>query len=57
MSHATPTYAAAMAGSPTLVALDLPPGDAFVEQLRRVWDAGDAALPIDPRLPPAARDR
>ncbi len=26
-----------------------------MDALRRVWDAGDAALPIDQRLPPAAR--
>jgi o-succinylbenzoate---CoA ligase len=38
-----------------LVAIDLPGGPAFVDALRRVWDAGDAALPIDQRLPPAAR--
>src|SRR5215217_1422225 len=31
-------------------------GDAsFVEALQRAWDAGDAVLPLDPRLPgPAA---
>ena len=29
--------------------------DAFVDALRRAWDAGDAVLPLDPRLPaPAA---
>lgn len=28
----------------------------FVERLRRTWDDGDALLPIDPRLPAAARD-
>lgn len=33
-----------------LVAVDLPPGTAFVEELRRCWDDGDAVLPIDPRL-------
>ncbi len=33
-----------------LVALDLPPGSAFVDELRQCWDDGDAALPIDPRL-------
>lgn len=38
-----------------LVALDLPGGSAFVDALRRVWDAGDAAYPLDRRLPPAAR--
>ncbi|HEX3542124.1 MAG TPA: fatty acid--CoA ligase family protein [Acidimicrobiales bacterium] len=40
---------------PTLVALDLPGGPPFVAELQRVWDAGDAALPVDPRLPPTAR--
>ncbi|MBF6556083.1 MAG: long-chain fatty acid--CoA ligase [Acidimicrobiales bacterium] len=39
---------------PELVALDVPPGPGFVDALRSVWDAGDAALPIDPRLPVAA---
>ena len=40
---------------PELVALDLPGGPGFVDALRSVWDAGDAALPLDPRLPgPAA---
>lgn len=29
-------------------------GPAFVDALRRAWDAGDAVLPIDPRLPEAA---
>lgn len=38
-----------------LVAIDLSPGDEFVDALRRVWDDGDAALPVDPRLPPPAR--
>ncbi len=38
-----------------LVALDVPGGPAFVDALRRVWDAGDAAFPVDQRLPPAAR--
>jgi O-succinylbenzoic acid--CoA ligase len=36
---------------PDLVALHLPPGPAFVDELRRVWDAGDAVLPLDVRLP------
>lgn len=30
-------------------------GPAFVDALRRAWDAGDAVAPLDPRLPPAAR--
>lgn len=38
-----------------LVALDLPGGLAFVEALRRVWDRGDAAFPVDQRLPAPAR--
>ncbi len=42
---------------PHLVAIDLPGGDAFVEALRRVWDGGDAALPVDRRLPEPARQR
>jgi o-succinylbenzoate---CoA ligase len=38
-----------------LVALDLAPSTQFVEQLRRIWDDGDAVLPIDQRLPIAAK--
>ena len=38
-----------------LVALALPGGPAFVDALRRVWDDGDAALPLDLRLPAPAR--
>lgn len=41
---------------PSLIALALPPGPAFVEALQRVWDAGDAALPLDLRLPRPALD-
>lgn len=37
------------------MALDLPQGPAFVNELRRVWDAGDAVLPVDQRLPPSAK--
>ncbi|HEY0519972.1 MAG TPA: AMP-binding protein [Ilumatobacteraceae bacterium] len=40
---------------PHLVAIDLPGGEQFVETLRRTWDAGDAAFPIDRRLPAVAR--
>ncbi len=40
---------------PHLVAIDLPGGDRFVDALRRVWDAGDAAFPLDRRLPAPAR--
>jgi o-succinylbenzoate---CoA ligase len=39
-----------------LVALDLPGGVGFVSALRRVWDRGDAAFPVDQRLPPPARE-
>ena len=38
-----------------LVALDLHAGTRFVHELRRLWDRGDAALPIDQRLPQAAK--
>src|SRR5271163_2076831 len=40
---------------PELVALDLPGGIGFVDALRAIWDTGDAAAPLDPRLPPPAR--
>ncbi|MFZ4719175.1 MAG: class I adenylate-forming enzyme family protein [Ilumatobacteraceae bacterium] len=40
---------------PHLVALDLPGGPGFVEALRREWDHGNAVLPVDRRLPPAAK--
>jgi O-succinylbenzoic acid--CoA ligase len=40
---------------PALVAVVASGSDAFVAALQRVWDAGDAVLPLDPRLPaPAA---
>jgi O-succinylbenzoic acid--CoA ligase len=39
---------------PELVALDLPGGPRFVAALTAVWDAGNAAAVIDPRLPPPA---
>lgn len=39
-----------------LVVLDAVGGPAFVEALRRAWDAGDAVLPLDPRLPRPAAD-
>jgi O-succinylbenzoic acid--CoA ligase len=42
---------------PELVALDLPGGPGFVDALGAAWDRGDAVLPIDPRLPGAARSR
>lgn len=41
---------------PELVALDVPAGPAFVDALQRAWGDGDAATPIDQRLPaPAVR--
>lgn len=40
---------------PELVALDLPGGRGFVDALRAIWDTGDAAAPLDPRLPDVAR--
>jgi o-succinylbenzoate---CoA ligase len=40
---------------PELVALDLPGGAGFVDALQAIWDTGDAAAPLDPRLPAAAR--
>ena len=39
-----------------LVAVDAVPGPAFVDEVRRVWDAGDAVLPVDARLPRPARE-
>lgn len=42
---------------PRLVALALPGGPAFVDAVRRAWDAGDAVAPLDPRLPPAEAKR
>lgn len=35
----------------------MPGGPGFVTELRRAWDAGDAVLPVDTRLPPRATDR
>ncbi len=40
---------------PELVALDLAAGSAFVDALSRVWERGDAACPVDQRLPDAMR--
>src|SRR5664280_1766420 len=42
---------------PELVALDLAAGQGFVDALRAAWDAGDAVLPVDPRLPERAVHR
>jgi O-succinylbenzoic acid--CoA ligase len=38
-----------------LVAIDQPGGPGFVDELRRIWDTGDAAFPVDQRLPAAAK--
>ncbi len=35
----------------------VPGGPSFVEALQRIWDAGDAMLPLDPRLPMPAAER
>lgn len=40
-----------------LVAVAVPGGPAFVETLERIWDRGDALLPLDPRLPRPALDQ
>ncbi|MEO7441954.1 MAG: AMP-binding protein [Acidimicrobiales bacterium] len=40
---------------PSLVAVDAEHGPAFVDALLAVWAAGDAVLPVDPRLPSPAR--
>lgn len=40
---------------PRLVAIDLPGGPEFVIELRRIWSAGDAAFPVDQRVPARAR--
>lgn len=39
-----------------LVALALGGGDRFVAELQRAWDAGDAVLPVDQRLPAVAQE-
>ncbi len=39
-----------------LIALDRPGGPGFVDELRRIWDAGDASFPVDQRLPAAAKE-
>jgi O-succinylbenzoic acid--CoA ligase len=40
-----------------LIALPARGTGEFVARLRRAWDDGDAVLPVDPRLPPPARER
>jgi O-succinylbenzoic acid--CoA ligase len=54
---AAPTCPCIVAAVGRLVAIDLPGGPAFVEALGRIWEAGDAALPLDRRAPPAATAR
>ena len=39
-----------------LVALAIGGGDRFVAELQRAWDAGDAVLSVDQRLPAAAQE-
>ena len=38
-----------------LVAVDRPGGGGFVDELQRIWDHGDAAFPVDQRLPQSAK--
>jgi O-succinylbenzoic acid--CoA ligase len=40
---------------PRLVAIDRSGGPEFVDELRSIWDAGDAAFPVDQRLPDVAK--
>jgi O-succinylbenzoic acid--CoA ligase len=40
-----------------LVAVSLPGGPHFVDELRRAWEDGDAVLPLDPRLPRPVLDQ
>jgi O-succinylbenzoic acid--CoA ligase len=49
--------AGTVAGVRQLVALAAVGHTAFPERLARVWDDGDAVLPVDPRLPSPAVDR
>lgn len=51
----SPPFSPSLAIVPHLVAIDLPGGPNFVDALRREWDAGNAVLPVDRRLPGAAR--
>lgn len=41
---------------PSLVAIVATGDQAFVDALQAAWDHGDAVLPVDPRLPIAARE-
>lgn len=40
---------------PELIAIDLPGGPRFVDELQRAWDVGNAILPVDQRLPDSAK--
>jgi O-succinylbenzoic acid--CoA ligase len=40
-----------------LVAVESPGAPTFVDTMLRIWDAGDAVLPVDPRLPAAGLER
>lgn len=40
-----------------LVAICMPGGQQYVEAIQRVWDQGDAVLPIDQRLPRDAQEQ
>lgn len=40
-----------------LVALAMPGGPAYLDALSRIWDAGDAVLPLDAHAPRAHRDK
>ena len=51
------TFSPSLAVVPHLVAIDLPGGRRFVDVLRREWDAGNAVLPIDQRLPRVAKQK
>ena len=50
-----PTSAGSVRAVHRLVALSLGGGDRFVAEMQRAWDAGDAVLPVDQRLPHAAQ--
>ena len=42
---------------PSLIAIDMPAGQRFVDELKQIWDSGDALLPIDQRLPHIAKNQ
>ncbi len=51
-----PEAAVRLPRMPRLVALDMPAGPAFLDALRRVVERGDAAFPLDGRLPRHRRE-